>query len=93
MTDLLDFVALSLLPAWCRLHVAERLRAGDAPGGVLQELAARARDDPDKASTLRSRADAAIRRAGMHAITAIPACMMPERAGRRLPPAPQRPHR
>jgi len=72
MTDLLDFVALSLLPAWCRLHVAERLRAGDAPGGVLQELAARARDDPDKASTLRSRADAAIRRAGMHAITAIP---------------------
>jgi DNA processing protein len=72
MTDLLNFVALSLLPAWCRLHVAERLRAGDSPGGVLQELAARARDDPDKASTLRSRADAAIRRAGMHAITAIP---------------------
>jgi DNA processing protein len=72
MTDLLDFVALSLLPLRCRLRVAERLRAGHPPAGVLQELAAHAGDDSDKASTLRSRADVAIRRAEAHAITAIP---------------------
>ena len=71
MTDLLDFVALSLLPARCRWRVAERLRAGDPPGGVLQELAD-ACDNRDTATTLRSRADTALRRAEVHAITAIP---------------------
>src|SRR5258707_14970893 len=71
MTDLLDFVALSLLPSRCRWRVAERLRAGDPPGGVLQELADWS-DNPDTASILRSRAYAALRRAEAHAITAIP---------------------
>jgi DNA processing protein len=71
MTDLLDFVALSLLPSRCRWRVAERLRASDPPGGALQELADWC-GNPDTASTLRSRAYAALRRAEAHAITAIP---------------------
>jgi DNA processing protein len=72
MTDLLDFVALSLLPPWYGLPAAERLRGGDPPGAVLEDLADHsARDEPDKAATLRSRAAAAIHRAAAAAMTAI----------------------
>ena len=71
MTDLLDFVALSLLPSRCRWRIANRLRAGDPPGAVLQELAD-ACDNPDTSSALRSQAYAAVRCAEAHAITAIP---------------------
>ena len=71
MTDLLDFVALSLLPSRCRWRIADRLRAGDPPGAVLQELAD-ACDNPDTPSALRSQAYAAVRCAEAHAITAIP---------------------
>src|SRR5437762_1629907 len=39
MDDLLDFVALSLLPPWSWLRVAERLRAGDHPDAVVSGLA------------------------------------------------------
>src|SRR5436190_1073263 len=39
MDDLLDFVALSLLPPWSWLRVAERLRAGDPPDAVVRRLA------------------------------------------------------
>jgi DNA processing protein len=73
MNDLLDFVALSLLPPWSWLRLAERLRAGDPPDAVLRRLAAgRARNEPDSLSTLRSQAEAAIRRAEEQAIVAIP---------------------
>jgi DNA processing protein len=73
MNDLLDFVALSLLPPWSWLRIAERLRAGDPPGAVLRQLAAgRARGEPDCVSTLRSEADAAIGRARAQAIIAVP---------------------
>ena len=71
MTDLLDFVALSLLPSRCRWRIADRLRAGDPPGAVLLELAD-ACDNPDTPSALRSQAYAAVRCAEAHAITAIP---------------------
>src|SRR5947209_15161667 len=72
MNDLLDFVALSLLPPWSWLRVAERLRAGDSPDAVLRRLAAgRRRDERDSLSTFRADAEAAIRRAQDQAIVAI----------------------
>jgi DNA processing protein len=72
VTDLLDFVALSLLPPWYGLPAAERLRGGDPPGAVLEDLAAHAaRDEPEKASTLRAAAAAAIERAAAAAMTPI----------------------
>jgi DNA processing protein len=72
VTDLLDFVALSLLPPWYGLHAAERLRGGNPAGAVLEDLAAHAaRDEPEKASTLRSAAAAAIDRAAAAAMTPI----------------------
>jgi DNA processing protein len=72
MTDLLDFVALSLLPLWCRIRTAERLRAGDPPAAVLRRLSAdHWPDEPDHASALRARAAAALRRADAHGIAAV----------------------
>jgi DNA processing protein len=73
MTDLLDFVALSLLPPWYGLHVAERLRAGDPPGAVLSQFAMRvARDEPDKVGAFRAEAADAIARAHADRITPLP---------------------
>jgi DNA processing protein len=72
MTDLVELVALSLLPAACALPAAERIRAGDTPGIVVDDLAARAaRDEPQHASMLRSRAAAALQRATSSGIEAI----------------------
>jgi len=72
MNDLVDFVALSLLPPWSWLRVAERLRAGDPPDAVVRRLAAgRAGDETDRLSRLRSEAEAAIRKAKDQAIVAI----------------------
>jgi len=72
MDDLLDFVALSLLPPWSWLRVAERLRAGDPPDAVVRRLAAgRAGDEHDSLSRLRSDAGAAIRRARDQGIVAV----------------------
>jgi DNA processing protein len=71
MTDLLELVALSLLPPWYALSAAERLRCGDSPDAVLDDLAARARDDPGRASNLRSRAAVAMKRAATSGIQAI----------------------
>src|SRR5258708_24656183 len=62
--NLLDFAALSLLPSWGRLAVAERLRAGDPPGVALARLISRHwRDRPEERDTLHERARAAIDRA------------------------------
>ena len=72
MAELLDFVALSLLPAWCWRVAAEWLRRGDPPDIVVRRLlAARWRDDPDRWSALRSRAAEAVRRAEAESIAAI----------------------
>ena len=72
MTDLLDLVALSLLPPWCWLRAAERLRRGDAGAVVLDGLlAAHWRDEPDTRASLYRRADAAVRRAATSGITPV----------------------
>jgi DNA processing protein len=72
MTDLPNFVALSLLPpSWWRA-AAERLRAGSTAGAALElVLAERARDEPGKASTLRARAASAIQAARTKRLTAV----------------------
>jgi len=40
MTDLLDFVSLSLLPSWCWRVAADWLRNGDSPSLVSRRLIA-----------------------------------------------------
>jgi DNA processing protein len=72
MTDLLNFVALSLLPpSWWRVAAA-RLRAGSTAEAALEFiLAERARDEPDKPSALRSRAARAMETAQAKQITAL----------------------
>jgi DNA processing protein len=73
MTDLHNFIALSLLPSWSWLRAAERLRAGDTAEATLHCLLAKHwRDQPDKGPTLRTRAAAAIRRAQDHGIAPVP---------------------
>jgi DNA processing protein len=73
MTDLIDLAALSLLPCSYFGRIAERLRRGDRAGGVLRALvAAHWRDEPDKLSTLVSRAESGIRRAREGRITPVP---------------------
>jgi DNA processing protein len=72
MTDLIDVVALSLLPPWYGLPIAARLRAGDPPGVVLPELAEHAaRDEPDTLRALRAAAAGALARAETAGIAAI----------------------
>ena len=73
MADLLNFVSLSLLPAWCWRVAADWLRRGDPPDSVLRRLlTACARDESDLSSSVRESAGEAIRRAGAASITAIP---------------------
>jgi len=73
MTDLLHFIALSLLPSWSWLHVAERLRAGDPPAAVFDRLFARHwPGEPLQRSALYARAQAAIDRAETQQITPVP---------------------
>jgi DNA processing protein len=72
MIDLVDLVALSLLPLKSRLRAAGALRAGDAPADVLRRLLAALPPDGNRtASQLRSDARAAIARAARQAIAAI----------------------
>src|SRR5262245_6926818 len=72
MTDVLDFVALSLLPPWCFLYAADRLRRGAAAGAVLNSLLRKHwRDEPDKRDALGQRAEAAMRRAADAGLTAV----------------------
>ena len=73
MADLLDFVSLSLLPAWCWRVAADWLRRGDPPGTVLGRLlAACPRDESGFPVDVRSEAADAIRRAASASITAVP---------------------
>jgi DNA processing protein len=73
MTDLLNFVALSLTPSpWWR-QAAEQLRGGSGAHAALDLVAAdRARDEPDTASKLRSRAARAIGAAQALGVAAVP---------------------
>src|SRR5919197_2410271 len=71
-SELADFVALSLLPFWCRLPSVEALRAGDAPADVVGRLAAAHwRDEPERIAAVRWRAAAALRRAHGAGLTLI----------------------
>ena len=73
MTDLLNFVSLSLLPPWCWRVAADWLRRGDPPGSVVRRLlVAGPRDDARDAVDVESLAADAIRRAGAAAIAAVP---------------------
>jgi DNA processing protein len=72
MTDLLHYIALSLLPSWSWLRVAERLRAGDPPAAVFDRLfPMHWPSEPDERSNLYARAAAAIDRARAHLITPV----------------------
>jgi DNA processing protein len=68
--DLVDFVALSLLPIWTWRDVGGRLRAGDAPATAFDGLVA-ARGKPHARSVLLSRAAAAIARGAAGGLTPI----------------------
>ena len=73
MTDLLDFVSLSLLPPWCWRVAAEWLRRGDPSDTIARRLlAADARQKTDETVDVRALAADAIRRAAAASITAIP---------------------
>jgi len=73
MTDLLDFVSLSLLPPWCWRVAADWLRSGDASGDVARRLiAACAEDARGDSPDVSSSALGAIHRAGAASIAAIP---------------------
>jgi DNA processing protein len=72
MSDLPDFVALSLLPIWLWRATSEQLRAGDAPATVLDRvLRERWPNEPEKGSAIRSRAAVALARAAASAIVPI----------------------
>jgi DNA processing protein len=72
MTDLLHFIALSLLPSWSWLPIAERLRAGDAPAAIFDRLlASHWAGAPDQRSAVYARAGAAIDRAHAQRITPV----------------------
>src|SRR5687768_8997527 len=73
MTDVLDFIALSLLPSWCGVRAAERLRGGASAGAALDGLLqTHWREEPEKRGELRQRAEAAVRRAADAGITTLP---------------------
>ncbi len=72
MSHLTDLIALSLLPIWLGRRISERLRAGDSPAAVLEQLLIeRWPGEPDKGATVRARAAAALARASQRGITAI----------------------
>jgi DNA processing protein len=72
MTDLLDFVSLSLLPPWCWRVAADWLRRGDSPGVVFRRLADGCPlRESDRVGDVRSLAADAIRRANAASIAAI----------------------
>jgi len=72
MTDVLDCIALSLLPPWCTVRAADWLRRGDSSAAILDRLlAAHWPDEPAKRDDLHARARAAVDRAAAGGITAV----------------------
>ena len=73
MTDLLDFVSLSLLPPWSWRIAAEWLRRGDPVPAIARRLiAATTRQESDAAVDVRALAADAIRRAADASIASLP---------------------
>ena len=73
MTDLLHYIALSLLPSSSWLQVAEWLRRGDPPAAVFDRtFAAHWPSEPEYRAALYARAHAAIDRAQEQRITPVP---------------------
>src|SRR6184192_2476281 len=72
MTNLVDFVAISLLPSWTWLHASELLRTGVPPGPTLDLLLTRHwSDQAAYKPSLYSRAHAAIERASAQQLTPV----------------------
>jgi DNA processing protein len=73
MTDLQNFVALSLLPPLCWLKVGEHLRAGRTAGDTLDRvLRGHWRGQPENVASLGNRVDEAIARAEASGIAGVP---------------------
>ena len=72
MTDLADFIALSLLPLHWGFDIAEGLRAGRRPGDLFDRLLAEGRPgDPSRRATIGARAAAAIDRAAQLGVSVV----------------------
>src|SRR5437763_12951273 len=72
MTELLEFIALSLLPSWCAIRAGDWLRRGDSSRVVLDRLLAdHWRDEPTKRAALQQRAAAAVDRAATGEMIAV----------------------
>jgi len=72
MTDLADFIALSLLPLNWGHDIAERLRAGTRPGQVFESLLReRWPGDPSRRADIASRTAQAIDRAARGGLAAV----------------------
>lgn len=70
--DLLDFIALSLLPPWSWISVTEALRDGDPPASVFARTAARLwPNEPARVDAIRARVRPAAERAAAHGLDAI----------------------
>jgi len=83
MTDLVHYIALSLLPSWSWLPIAERLRAGDPPAAVVDQLlATHWPGDPNYRSDVYARARAAIDRAEARRVRLRPKRALPENTPR-----------
>jgi DNA processing protein len=71
--DLPDYIALSLLPSWTWIRVAERLRRGDAPGEALRAIADEpGRGQPGRLASLRARAEATLAAAATKGLAPLP---------------------
>jgi DNA processing protein len=72
MTELLDYIALSLLPLWCRTRTAEGLREGASPAAVLRRLITdHWPGEPGRAQEIAAQAEAALVRARDGGISAV----------------------
>jgi DNA processing protein len=72
MPDLVDVVALSLLPTWCWLTAGDLLRAGQSSAEVLRQLCGHHwRDRPDYIAELRAQATTAVRRGVERGLTPV----------------------
>src|SRR5579884_950472 len=72
LPELVEFAALSLLPPWCRLAIADALRAGDAPHDVFARVAARHWPrEPAAIAAIVAKAQAAVGRAAAAALRPV----------------------
>src|SRR5579871_6277189 len=70
--ELVAFVTLSLLPAWCRLAAVEGMRAREPAAQIVRRLAQRHwPDEPEAIRAIETRARASCARAAAAALTSI----------------------